>query len=125
MDEGRGAAVQCSQIHGGLHSLSHPPSPLPTKPHRYSRAISRPSQTDLPILNTLKPNLQERPSLRSAKLDRGGMYGHENGLRRHDSQENLPLFQIYISSDGLVNVYQPVRRGKEGPDLECLQISIM
>ena len=53
------------------------------------------------------------------------MYGHENGVRRHDSQENLPLFYINISRDVLVNVYQPVQRGKEGPDLECLQIPIM
>lgn len=83
------------------------------------------SQTNLPILNTLKPNLQEWLSVHSPKLDRGDMYGHENGVRPHDSQENLPFFQINTSCDVLVNVYQPVQRGKEGPDLECLQISIM
>ena len=83
------------------------------------------SQTDLPILNTLKPNLQERLSVRSAKLDRGGMYGPENGVRWQWFSRKSPHFQINISSDVLVNVYQPVQQGMEGPDVECLQISIM
>lgn len=115
-----------------LRSLSHLPSPFPSKPEVFQSHLRTPptwwwskSETDLPILNTLKPNLQEWLSVCSPKLDRGYMYGHENGVRRHDSQENLPLFYINISRDVLVNVYQPVQQGKEGPDLECLQIPIM
>ena len=54
--------------------------------------------------------------MRSAKLDSGGMYGHENGMRWHDSRENLPLFQINMSRDVLVNVYQPAGE-KGGPQI--------